>query len=92
MHAWTGVSRVLPSLYRLPPPMQVFAFDHCFWSMDESNIPKYAGESKMRILSSTSKKANCVKCGDLLVVLNRKKRSGGENSPVDEKLFLHHAN
>uniref|UniRef100_A0A672LAK6 Kinesin motor domain-containing protein n=1 Tax=Sinocyclocheilus grahami TaxID=75366 RepID=A0A672LAK6_SINGR len=23
----------------------VFAFDHCFWSMDESNIPKYAGES-----------------------------------------------
>jgi len=25
--------------------LQVFAFDHCFWSMDESNIPKYAGES-----------------------------------------------
>ncbi|XP_016303370.1 kinesin-like protein KIF13A [Sinocyclocheilus anshuiensis] len=22
----------------------VFAFDHCFWSMDESNIPKYAGQ------------------------------------------------
>ncbi|GAA6073001.1 kinesin-like protein KIF13A isoform X7, partial [Tachysurus ichikawai] len=22
--------------------LQVFAFDHCFWSMDESNIPKYA--------------------------------------------------
>lgn len=29
-------------------PCQVFAFDHCFWSMDESNVPKYAGESKMR--------------------------------------------
>lgn len=27
---------------------QVFAFDHCFWSMDESNVPKYAGESKKR--------------------------------------------
>uniref|UniRef100_A0A8C6KYV0 Kinesin motor domain-containing protein n=1 Tax=Nothobranchius furzeri TaxID=105023 RepID=A0A8C6KYV0_NOTFU len=25
-------------------PLQVFAFDHCFWSMDEANIPKYAGE------------------------------------------------
>uniref|UniRef100_A0A7N8XWT5 Kinesin family member 13A n=1 Tax=Mastacembelus armatus TaxID=205130 RepID=A0A7N8XWT5_9TELE len=25
-------------------PLQVFAFDHCFWSMDESNIPKYAGQ------------------------------------------------
>lgn len=25
--------------------LQVFAFDHCFWSMDESNVPKYAGES-----------------------------------------------
>uniref|UniRef100_A0A671LLJ6 Kinesin family member 13A n=1 Tax=Sinocyclocheilus anshuiensis TaxID=1608454 RepID=A0A671LLJ6_9TELE len=24
--------------------LQVFAFDHCFWSMDESNIPKYAGQ------------------------------------------------
>ncbi|XP_062322769.1 kinesin-like protein KIF13A isoform X2 [Osmerus eperlanus] len=23
---------------------KVFAFDHCFWSMDESNIPKYAGQ------------------------------------------------
>ncbi|XP_016369521.1 kinesin-like protein KIF13A [Sinocyclocheilus rhinocerous] len=23
---------------------RVFAFDHCFWSMDESNIPKYAGQ------------------------------------------------
>uniref|UniRef100_A0A4W6DMW7 Kinesin family member 13A n=1 Tax=Lates calcarifer TaxID=8187 RepID=A0A4W6DMW7_LATCA len=23
---------------------QVFAFDHCFWSMDESNVPKYAGQ------------------------------------------------
>uniref|UniRef100_A0A8C7IVB5 Kinesin family member 13A n=1 Tax=Oncorhynchus kisutch TaxID=8019 RepID=A0A8C7IVB5_ONCKI len=22
----------------------VFAFDHCFWSMDESNMPKYAGQ------------------------------------------------
>uniref|UniRef100_A0A671W8J0 Kinesin family member 13A n=1 Tax=Sparus aurata TaxID=8175 RepID=A0A671W8J0_SPAAU len=22
----------------------VFAFDHCFWSMDESNVPKYAGQ------------------------------------------------
>lgn len=27
-------------------PRQVFAFDHCFWSMDESNAPKYAGESE----------------------------------------------
>uniref|UniRef100_A0A671LF42 Kinesin-like protein KIF13A n=1 Tax=Sinocyclocheilus anshuiensis TaxID=1608454 RepID=A0A671LF42_9TELE len=27
-----------------PPPSNVFAFDHCFWSMDESNIPKYAGQ------------------------------------------------
>uniref|UniRef100_A0A6Q2WZM4 Kinesin family member 13A n=1 Tax=Esox lucius TaxID=8010 RepID=A0A6Q2WZM4_ESOLU len=30
------------------PPLfcltQVFAFDHCFWSMDESNIAKYAGQ------------------------------------------------
>ncbi|KAL4629764.1 kinesin-like protein KIF13A isoform X4 [Arapaima gigas] len=24
--------------------LQVFAFDHCFWSMDESNITKYAGQ------------------------------------------------
>ncbi|XP_042169474.1 kinesin-like protein KIF13A [Oncorhynchus tshawytscha] len=23
---------------------KVFAFDHCFWSMDESNMPKYAGQ------------------------------------------------
>ncbi|XP_070822278.1 kinesin-like protein KIF13A isoform X8 [Chaetodon trifascialis] len=23
---------------------KVFAFDHCFWSMDESNAPKYAGQ------------------------------------------------
>ncbi|XP_051576127.1 kinesin-like protein KIF13A isoform X2 [Myxocyprinus asiaticus] len=23
---------------------KVFAFDYCFWSMDESNIPKYAGQ------------------------------------------------
>ncbi|XP_046733692.1 kinesin-like protein KIF13A isoform X1 [Silurus meridionalis] len=23
---------------------KVFAFDHCFWSIDESNIPKYAGQ------------------------------------------------
>ncbi|XP_066498896.1 kinesin-like protein KIF13A isoform X2 [Hoplias malabaricus] len=23
---------------------KVFAFDHCFWSMDEANIPKYAGQ------------------------------------------------
>nr|XP_057939491.1 kinesin-like protein KIF13A isoform X2 [Doryrhamphus excisus] len=23
---------------------KVFAFDHCFWSMDDSNIPKYAGQ------------------------------------------------
>uniref|UniRef100_A0A8C2XQS2 Kinesin family member 13A n=1 Tax=Cyclopterus lumpus TaxID=8103 RepID=A0A8C2XQS2_CYCLU len=27
-----------------PPPSNVFAFDHCFWSMDESNVPKYAGQ------------------------------------------------
>lgn len=27
--------------------LQVFAFDHCFWSMDESNVPKYAGESSV---------------------------------------------
>ncbi|CAL8255603.1 unnamed protein product [Boreogadus saida] len=24
--------------------MLVFAFDHCFWTMDESNTPKYAGQ------------------------------------------------
>uniref|UniRef100_A0A7N6ASP0 Kinesin family member 13A n=1 Tax=Anabas testudineus TaxID=64144 RepID=A0A7N6ASP0_ANATE len=30
----------LPVLSRL----QVFAFDHCFWSMDESKVPKYAGQ------------------------------------------------
>uniref|UniRef100_A0A3Q3VLG4 Kinesin-like protein n=1 Tax=Mola mola TaxID=94237 RepID=A0A3Q3VLG4_MOLML len=24
--------------------VSVFAFDHCFWSMDESNVPKYAGQ------------------------------------------------
>uniref|UniRef100_A0A8B9ISU1 Kinesin family member 13A n=1 Tax=Amazona collaria TaxID=241587 RepID=A0A8B9ISU1_9PSIT len=29
------------SLYML---RQVFAFDHCFWSMDESNTTKYAGQ------------------------------------------------
>ncbi|XP_033496289.2 kinesin-like protein KIF13A isoform X2 [Epinephelus lanceolatus] len=23
---------------------KVFAFDHCFWSMDETNVPKYAGQ------------------------------------------------
>ncbi|XP_072548602.1 kinesin-like protein KIF13A isoform X4 [Salminus brasiliensis] len=23
---------------------KVFAFDHCFWSMDEANVPKYAGQ------------------------------------------------
>ncbi|XP_056617812.1 kinesin-like protein KIF13A isoform X3 [Triplophysa dalaica] len=23
---------------------KVFAFDHCFWSMDESNVPKHAGQ------------------------------------------------
>uniref|UniRef100_A0A3P8UWT2 Kinesin family member 13A n=1 Tax=Cynoglossus semilaevis TaxID=244447 RepID=A0A3P8UWT2_CYNSE len=27
-----------------PPASGVFAFDHCFWSMDESNLPKYAGQ------------------------------------------------
>lgn len=41
MHAWTGVClQSLCSAF-----LQVFAFDHCFWSMDESNVPKYAGES-----------------------------------------------
>ncbi|KAE8598010.1 hypothetical protein XENTR_v10016675 [Xenopus tropicalis] len=25
-------------------PPKVFAFDYCFWSMDESNTPKYAGQ------------------------------------------------
>uniref|UniRef100_A4IHN4 LOC100124872 protein n=1 Tax=Xenopus tropicalis TaxID=8364 RepID=A4IHN4_XENTR len=25
-------------------PPKVFAFDYCFWSMDESNTPKYAGK------------------------------------------------
>ncbi|KAJ3598073.1 hypothetical protein NHX12_001587 [Muraenolepis orangiensis] len=25
---------------------RVFAFDHCFWTMDESNTPKYAGSGK----------------------------------------------
>ena len=24
--------------------VQVFAFDYCFWSMDESNTTKYAGK------------------------------------------------
>lgn len=24
--------------------IQVFAFDYCFWSMDESNTTKYAGK------------------------------------------------
>uniref|UniRef100_A0A8D0CDG6 Kinesin family member 13A n=1 Tax=Scleropages formosus TaxID=113540 RepID=A0A8D0CDG6_SCLFO len=27
-----------------PPSNAVFAFDYCFWSMDESNITKYAGQ------------------------------------------------
>nr|XP_006006836.2 PREDICTED: kinesin-like protein KIF13A [Latimeria chalumnae] len=25
-------------------PPKVFAFDYCFWSMDESNTTKYAGQ------------------------------------------------
>ncbi|KAI6075238.1 Kinesin-like protein KIF13A isoform X4 [Aix galericulata] len=29
--------------WRRKPP-KVFAFDHCFWSMDESNTTKYAGQ------------------------------------------------
>uniref|UniRef100_A0A8C7ILE6 Kinesin motor domain-containing protein n=1 Tax=Oncorhynchus kisutch TaxID=8019 RepID=A0A8C7ILE6_ONCKI len=33
-------------LILLCPVPQVFAFDHCFWSMDESNMPKYAGKSQ----------------------------------------------
>uniref|UniRef100_A0A671W3G4 Kinesin family member 13A n=1 Tax=Sparus aurata TaxID=8175 RepID=A0A671W3G4_SPAAU len=42
VHALTGENSVftLPVLSLL----QVFAFDHCFWSMDESNVPKYAGQ------------------------------------------------
>ncbi|XP_013817526.2 kinesin-like protein KIF13A [Apteryx mantelli] len=28
----------------LPMKIGVFAFDHCFWSMDESNTTKYAGQ------------------------------------------------
>uniref|UniRef100_A0A671W457 Kinesin family member 13A n=1 Tax=Sparus aurata TaxID=8175 RepID=A0A671W457_SPAAU len=34
------------SVFTLPvlSLLQVFAFDHCFWSMDESNVPKYAGQ------------------------------------------------
>ncbi|KAG7276028.1 hypothetical protein CRUP_004425, partial [Coryphaenoides rupestris] len=27
-----------------PELQDVFAFDHCFWTMDESNTPKYAGQ------------------------------------------------
>lgn len=36
-------------------PRQVFAFDHCFWSMDESNAPKYAGESRNADLQLSNK-------------------------------------
>lgn len=31
--------------------LQVFAFDHCFWSMDESNVPKHAGELRTQSFS-----------------------------------------
>uniref|UniRef100_A0AAQ5YK05 Kinesin family member 13A n=1 Tax=Amphiprion ocellaris TaxID=80972 RepID=A0AAQ5YK05_AMPOC len=45
VHARTGVSeeKCVLTLPVLCPP-QVFAFDHCFWSMDEANVPKYAGQ------------------------------------------------
>uniref|UniRef100_A0A8C7IUV5 Kinesin family member 13A n=1 Tax=Oncorhynchus kisutch TaxID=8019 RepID=A0A8C7IUV5_ONCKI len=33
---------LVPSSFFLS--LSVFAFDHCFWSMDESNMPKYAGQ------------------------------------------------
>uniref|UniRef100_A0A6Q2XJ52 Kinesin motor domain-containing protein n=1 Tax=Esox lucius TaxID=8010 RepID=A0A6Q2XJ52_ESOLU len=32
------------NIEKKPPKTLVFAFDHCFWSMDESNIAKYAGQ------------------------------------------------
>ncbi|KAM9307981.1 kinesin-like protein KIF13A isoform 2-T2 [Gastrophryne carolinensis] len=28
-------------------PPKVFAFDYCFWSMDETNTPKYAGQEEV---------------------------------------------
>ncbi|CAG11981.1 unnamed protein product [Tetraodon nigroviridis] len=41
-----GENRCTKCVFTLPvlSPLQVFAFDHCFWSMDESNVPKYAGQ------------------------------------------------
>lgn len=39
-------------------PRQVFAFDHCFWSMDEANVPKYAGESKKGFTAQRQRKLN----------------------------------
>lgn len=64
----TCLDRYDKCLFTLPvlSPLQVFAFDHCFWSMDESNVPKYAGESQMLILNSTTKESNHVPCKDLL--------------------------
>lgn len=39
------VDRKKRKIVYMPTLLQVFAFDHCFWSMDEANVPKYAGES-----------------------------------------------
>lgn len=80
-------------------PLQVFAFDHCFWSMDESNVPKYAGESQMwRLEKKTEKQSftqpessNYVPCKDLLQSFALPLQ-GQRSSLHDGRLFLHHAN
>uniref|UniRef100_A0A8C5C0S2 Kinesin family member 13A n=1 Tax=Gadus morhua TaxID=8049 RepID=A0A8C5C0S2_GADMO len=43
LHVRTGVC-VYVFLFPVPVSFQVFAFDHCFWTMDESNTPKYSGQ------------------------------------------------
>uniref|UniRef100_A0A8B9TR49 Kinesin family member 13A n=1 Tax=Anas platyrhynchos TaxID=8839 RepID=A0A8B9TR49_ANAPL len=40
LHIWFFKGCVFSQL----KPTTVFAFDHCFWSMDESNTTKYAGQ------------------------------------------------
>uniref|UniRef100_A0A3B4DNE5 Kinesin motor domain-containing protein n=1 Tax=Pygocentrus nattereri TaxID=42514 RepID=A0A3B4DNE5_PYGNA len=41
----TNLNSPLLTFFSLPfSCLQVFAFDHCFWSMDEANVPKYAGQ------------------------------------------------
>lgn len=80
-------------------PLQVFAFDHCFWSMDESNVPKYAGESQMWRLGKKTEKqsftqpesSNYVPRKDLLQSFMLPLQ-GQRSSLHDGRLFLHHAN